>query len=300
MRILHDKVVIVTGAGGSIGRAVALQMAREGARVVVNDLGCSLSGRGSSNAPAEETCRLIREEGGSAVLSTDSIADWGAAHRIVEAGLDAFGRIDAVVNVAGNLCFTPFHEIDEAEWRSIIDVQLNGAFFISRAAIPHFLAQRAGTFVHFTSTSGLYGRRLQAHYAAAKLGVTAMCRTIAMETEGSGVRVNCIAPIANSRMSEGVPLSPGARAALDRLSPAAIAPMAVYLVSDLSSEVNAQVFLVRGDEIILINQSRAGQWLREPSGWSVQSIADKAIPQLRRAFSPIRGEDEKIISAKLE
>lgn len=299
MRVLNNKVVIVTGAGGSIGRAVALQMALEGAKVVVNDLGCALSGQGSSSAPAEGTCRLIREAGGVAVLSTDSVADWNAAHRIVQSALDAFGRVDAVVNVAGNLFFTPFHQIDEAEWRSIIDVQLNGAFFISRAAIPHFLEQGAGTFVHFTSTSGLYGRRQQAHYAAAKLGVTAMCRTIAMETEGLGIRVNCIAPIANSRMSEGVPLSPEARAALDRLSPAAIAPMAVYLVSDLSHDVNAQVFMVRGDEIILISQSRAGQPLREPTGWSVQSIAEKAIPQLRGAFSPIRGEDEKIIHAKV-
>jgi NAD(P)-dependent dehydrogenase (short-subunit alcohol dehydrogenase family) len=292
MGILTDKVVIITGAGGAIGRTVALQMAREGAKVVVNDLGCALSGQGGSNAPAEETCRLIRAANGEAVLSTDSIADWHAAHRIVETGLDSYGRIDALVNVAGNLFFTPFHEIGEAEWRAIVDVQLNGAFFISRAVIPHFLAQKSGAFVHFTSTSGLYGRRQQAHYAAAKLGVTAMCRTIAMETEGMGIRVNCIAPIANSRMSEGVPLS---SAALDRLSPEAIAPMAVFLVSDLSCEVNAQIFMVRGNEIALIGQSRAVESLFETGGWSARSIAERAIPRLRGAFSPIRGEDEKII-----
>lgn len=293
---LEGKVVVITGAGGGIGQATCLLLASEGARIVANDLGCSIYGEGMSTGPAEETAELINRAGGEAVANTDSVASWEGAHRIIDCAIESFGRIDALVNNAGNLFFTDFHEIGEAEWRSVIDTHLNGSFFTSRAAIPHFRKQGSGSFVHITSSSGLFGRRQQAHYAAAKLGITAMSRTLALEYGTSGIRSNCVGPIAFSRMVGATVISDTAMEAFRKLGPDRIGPMIAYLCSDGSSEVNGQVFYVRGNDLFFIRQCEATGQLSDGDGWSIDKIDAVAMPSFRPLFAALRGEDEKIIT----
>jgi NAD(P)-dependent dehydrogenase (short-subunit alcohol dehydrogenase family) len=166
--MFEGKVAIVTGSGGGIGRETALLLAKQGAKVIVNDLGSSVIGEGKSSAPAEETARMIKDGGGEAAVSTDSVSDWKSAHRIVQAALDAFGRLDIVINNAGNVRWSPFWETDEDSYRSIVGAHLDGTFFVSRAAAPHFVKQKSGVYVHTTSTSGLMGHHNQAHYCESR------------------------------------------------------------------------------------------------------------------------------------
>ena len=199
--MLEGKVVLVTGAGGGIGRDFALAMAAAGAKVVVNDLGTSVKGEGVSSAPAERVVAEIRAAGGTAVASTDSVADWACANRIVQAALDSYGRIDVVVNNAGILRDRFFFNLSPDDWRAVIDVHLNGSFYVARAAAPHFKGQESGVYLHMTSTSGLIGNLGQATYAAAKLGIVALSKSIALDMAKYHVRSNCIAPFAWSRMT---------------------------------------------------------------------------------------------------
>src|SRR5438445_2361447 len=198
--MLEGKVVLVAGAGGGIGRDFGLAMAAAGAKVLVNDLGTSVKGEGANAGPAQTVVDEIRAAGGTAAANTDSVADWTAANRIVQAALDSFGRIDAVVNNAGILRDRFFFNMSVEEWRAVIDVHLNGSFYVARAAAPHFKAQQSGAYVHMTSTSGLVGNLGQANYAAAKLGMVGLSKSIALDMAKYRVRSNCIAPFAWSRM----------------------------------------------------------------------------------------------------
>ncbi|HXZ52801.1 MAG TPA: SDR family NAD(P)-dependent oxidoreductase, partial [Burkholderiales bacterium] len=181
MKLLEGKVVIVTGAGGGIGRDFALAMSAEGAKVVVNDLGSSVSGEGKDTGPAQKVVAEIKAQGGAAVASTDSVADWEAANRIVKTALDAFGRIDCVVNNAGILRDRFFFNMSVEEWKAVIDVHLNGSFYVARAAAPYFKSQNSGSYVNMTSTSGLIGNFGQANYAAAKLGIIGLSKSMALD-----------------------------------------------------------------------------------------------------------------------
>jgi NAD(P)-dependent dehydrogenase (short-subunit alcohol dehydrogenase family) len=287
--IMAGKVAVVTGAGGGIGREIALAMALAGARVVVNDIGASLTGEGATSAtPGEQTAAIIRQRGGEAALSTDSVADWAAAQKIIQCALDSFGRIDAVVNNAGILRDQIFHKMSPEEWLSVINVHLNGSFFTSRAAAEHYRKQGSGAFVHMTSTSGLIGNFGQANYSAAKLGVAALSKSIALDMQRFGVRSNCIAPFAWSRMTSSIPAdTPEQKARVARLqqmTPDKNAPLAVFLASDAAKDVTGQVFAARHNELFLFSQPRPIRAVQKSEGWTPETIAEHAMPALRASF----------------
>jgi len=289
--MLEGKVAVVTGAGGGIGREIAIAMALAGAKVVINDVGASLAGEGASATPAEQTRGIILQRGGEAVINTDSVADWTSAQRIIATALDAFGRIDIVVNNAGILRDAIFHKMSPEDWLAVINVHLNGSFFVSRAAAEHFRRQESGAYVHMTSTSGLIGNFGQANYAAAKLGITALSKSIALDMKRYNVRSNCIAPFAWSRMTSSIPAETEEQKArvakLQQMTPDKNAPMAVFLASDAAREVTGQIFATRHNEIFLMSQSRPVRGIHHSEGWTPERIAEHALPALREAFVPL-------------
>ncbi|MFN2644684.1 MAG: SDR family NAD(P)-dependent oxidoreductase [Burkholderiales bacterium] len=286
--MLEGKVVLVTGAGGGIGRDFALAMARAGAKVVVNDIGTSVKGEGASGAPAEELAREIRAAGGTAIANTESVADWTSAQRMVQSALEHFGRLDTVVNNAGILRDRFFFNMSLEEWRAVIDVHLNGSFYVARAAAPHFRAEERGSYIHMTSTSGLVGNLGQANYSAAKLGLVGLSKSIALDMAKYRVRSNCIAPFAWSRMIGSIPAqTPDERARVEKLKSmetAKIAPLAVYLASDAAQDVSGQIFAVRANEIFVMSQSRPLRSVHRDGGWTAETIAAQAMPALRAHF----------------
>ena len=286
--IVAGKVVVVTGAGGGIGRDIALAMAREGAKVVVNDIGASVAGEGQDAGPAQQVVNEIRAAGGDAVANTDSVSEAVSAGRIVQSALDHFGRIDVVVNNAGILRDRFFHKMSLDEWDSVIKVHLYGGYYVSRAAAPHFKEQEAGNYIHMTSTSGLIGNFGQANYSAAKLGIAALSKSIALDMQKFHVRSNCIAPFAWSRMIGSIPTeTPEEQARVDRIkqmTPAKIAPLAVALASDRSASANGQIFAVRNNEIFLISQPRPVRSVHRGEGWTPQDVLSHALPALQASF----------------
>jgi NAD(P)-dependent dehydrogenase (short-subunit alcohol dehydrogenase family) len=288
--ILKDKVVIITGAGGGIGRDFALAAAKAGAKVVVNDIGTSVKGEGSDIGPAQKVVDEIRTLGGQATPNTDSVSEWESANRIVKNALDVFGRIDGIVNNAGILRDRFFFNMSIDDWKSVIDVHLNGAFYVARAAAPYFKSQESGAYVNMTSTSGLIGNLGQANYSAAKLAVVGLSKSIALDMAKFNVRSNCIAPFAWSRMIGSIPAETDDQKArverLKRMESSKIAPMAVYLLSDQAAadKVSGQIFGVRANEIFLFNQNRPVRSVQRAQGWTPETIAEHAIPAMRAQF----------------
>nr|WP_095162478.1 SDR family oxidoreductase [Pseudomonas sp. Irchel 3F5] len=222
---LDDKVVIVTGAGGGLGRAHALLFARHGARVVVNDLGGSTHGEGASASAADRVVAQIREAGGTAVANHDSVTD---GQRIVEQALDSFGRVDVLINNAGILRDKTFHKMEDSDWEQVYQVHLQGAYKVTRAAWPHLREQNWGRVIFTASTSGIYGNFGQANYGAAKLGLYGLTRTLAIEGRKNSILVNAIAPTGGTRMTEGL-IPPQV---FEQLKPELVSPLVVYLSSD--------------------------------------------------------------------
>jgi len=296
LKPLEGRSVIVTGAGGGIGRDFALAMAAAGARVVVNDIGTSVKGEGRDAGPAQKVVDEIRAAGGTAVANTDSVAEWESANKIINSAFEAFGRLDVVVNNAGILRDRFFFNLSPDDWRAVIDVHLNGSFYVSRAAAPHFKSQQSGCYVHMTSTSGLIGNLGQANYAAAKLGIAGLSKSIALDMAKYNVRSNCISPFAWSRMIGSIPTeTPDQQARVEKLKSmetAKIAPHAVFLASDEAKGVTGQIFAVRANEIFLMSQSRPLRSVHRAEGWTAQSIGAHAIPALRPHFYPLdRSQD---------
>jgi NAD(P)-dependent dehydrogenase (short-subunit alcohol dehydrogenase family) len=292
LKPLEGKCVIVTGAGGGIGRDLALAMAAAGASVLVNDLGTSVRGEGKDVGPAQKVVDEIRAAGGTAAANTDSVAEWESANRIVQAAIDSFGKPDVVVNNAGILRDRFFFNMSIEEWRAVIDVHLNGSFYVSRAAAPHFKAQQSGCYVHMTSTSGLVGNLGQANYAAAKLGIVGLSKSIALDMAKYGVRSNCISPFAWSRMIGSIPTETADQRArvekLKSMETAKIAPLAVFLSCDEAKDVTGQIFAVRANEIFLMSQSRPLRSVHRAEGWTAETIGSHAIPSLKDHFYPLQ------------
>jgi NAD(P)-dependent dehydrogenase (short-subunit alcohol dehydrogenase family) len=294
--MLQDKVIIVTGAGRGIGRDFALDLARHGARIVVNDIGTSVTGQGQDAGPAQSVVNEITAACGEAVANTDSVAEWPSAQRIIQSAMDSFGRVDAVINNAGILRDRFFFNMEPEEWRAVIDVHLNGAFYVSRAAAPHFRAQKSGSYIHIVSTSGLIGNLGQANYSAAKLGIAALSKSIAMDMARFHVRSNCISPFAWSRMIGAIPAETEEQkdrvARLQRMEASKIAPLATYLASDAAAKVSGQIFAVRANEIFLMSQIRPMRSMHDGAGWTAETIGQRAIPAMLANFYPLdRSQD---------
>src|SRR3954470_3464865 len=282
--IVSDKVTIVTGGGRGIGRAIALALARERARVMVCDIGASLQGAGTDAGPAQQVVDEIKKKGGKAIASTLSISDPANADKIVKAALTAFGRVDILVNNAGILRDVIFHKMSWSDWSDVIAVHLNGSYNMSRACATHFREQNSGAFVHMTSTSALVGNFGQANYMAAKLGIMGLSRAIALDMARFKVRSHCIAPFAWTRMIDSIPAQTEAEkrrvARFQQMTPEKIAPLVVYLASDRAEGISGQIFTVRNNEVFLFNQPRPIRSLHRSDGWTPQQLDQ----QLKGAF----------------
>lgn len=288
---LEGKVVLVTGAGGGIGRAIAMEAARAGASVVINDLGATLDGRRESSAAASAVVAEIEQAGGRAVANGDDVSDPDGARAMVRAATDAFGRLDAVVNNAGILRDTFFHKMSFEDFDAVVKVHLYGSFNVSRAAADVMREQGSGSLIHMTSTSGLIGNLAQANYSAAKLGVAALSKSIALDLARWNIRSNCIAPFAWSRMTSSIKVdSPEQEERVNRMKemqPEKIAPLALYLASDQAADITGQIFAVRNNEIFLISQPRPVRSVQRSDGWDIASVASHAIPALKPSFVPL-------------
>ncbi|MEZ5557309.1 MAG: SDR family NAD(P)-dependent oxidoreductase [Pseudomonadales bacterium] len=293
MALLEGKVVLVTGAARGIGREVALAAAREGARVVVNDLGGSVAGGDLGDAsPAQDTVDEIRALGGEAVADSHSVADRAGADAMVAMALDTFGGLHAVVNPAGILRDKMFHRMSDEDWSAVIDVHLNGSYNVARAAINHFRDQEDGAFVFFTSTSGLIGNIGQANYAAAKMGIAGLSRIIAMEGAQKNVRANVIAPFAWTRMIATIPVKDDASAERvkrmqEGMRADQVAQPVVGLLADAARHVSGQIFAVRGNEIFLMSQPRPIRGMARMEGWTPQTVVEHALPALSGQFEDL-------------
>ncbi len=296
MGVLDGKVVLITGAGRGIGRDFSLAMAKAGAKVVVNDLGSSTDGIDVEGTPAADVVKEITDGGGKAVANYGSVSNFDHAKDMISEAVNTFGQLDAVVNNAGILRDRIFHKMTVEEWHAVIDVHLNGSFYVSRAAADVFREKETGAYVHMTSTSGLIGNFGQANYAAAKLGIAALSKSIALDLGRYNVRSNCIAPFAWTRMIGTIPITDEVQKQrierLKTMTPAKIAPMAVYLCSDEAKEVSGQIFAVRNNEIFLMGQNRPLRSMHRSEGWSPETISEHAIPAFKPNFYPLdRSQD---------
>lgn len=275
MTLLDGKVAIVTGAGGGIGRATALALAREGARVLVNDHGGARDGNGESREVADAVVAEIRALGGQAEASYDSVSDEASAERIVERAVTSFGRLDVLINNAGILRDKTLLKLSLTDWQAVLDVHLTGSFSCLRAAAAKMKDQGGGgSIVNTTSVSGLVGNFGQANYAAAKAGIYGLTRTASIELQRYGIRVNAVAPLAKTRLTEDLPLFEKIG---DSLSPEHVAPVHVFLASDLSRDVTGVTLSVAGARIsqFKLVESAGRHKDDEPGIWTPSEIAEQ-------------------------
>lgn len=289
---LEGKVAIVTGAGRGIGRGIAEELAANGAKVVVNDAGLSLSGESESLSPAEEVVAAIRSAGGDAVSITESVAIFEGGERIIQTALDSFGKLDIVVAAAGILRDRMIYNMTEEEWDAVYDVHLKGTFNVVRHAAPLFRQQRGGRIITFTSESGLVGFTGQANYGAAKSGIHGFTKVVAKDLGKYGVTANSIAPRAETRMVESIPENVRAKLATQGLMPADgepsweprdVAPFVAFLASDYSAPVNGQTFLVYGGNVVHMTLPRRVKTIfnsNPPATWEPEQLDAQVGPNL--------------------
>lgn len=288
---LKEKVVIVTGAGGGVGEGIAKLAAAHGAKVLVNDLGTSQAGEGAATGPADKVVEEIKAADGVAAPSYRSVADWDSAHGIIQDALDAFGRIDVIVNNAGILRDVIFHRMTKQDWDLVRAVNLDGCFYVARAAAPHFKQQESGCFIHMTSTSGLIGNLAQANYSATKMGVVGLSKSIALDMARFNVRSNCIAPFGFTRMVGTIPetdeINRKRLAWARKMTPEKVAPLAVALMFDEAKDITGQIFSARMNELFLFGQNRPLRAAQTSEGWTPESVIEKVFPAFRSNFYPL-------------
>jgi NAD(P)-dependent dehydrogenase (short-subunit alcohol dehydrogenase family) len=275
MTLLSGKVAIVTGAGGGIGRATALALAKEGASVLVNDSGGARDGSGEGHELADAVVAEIRAAGGAAEPSYASVSDPAGAEQIVARAVSAFGRLDVLINNAGILRDKTLLKLELADWQAVLDVHLTGSFLCLRAAAARLKDQnQGGSIVNTTSVSGLVGNFGQANYSAAKAGIYGLTRTASIELQRYRIRVNAVAPLAKTRLTAELPLFEKIG---DSLSPEHVAPVHVYLASDLSRDVTGVTLSVAGARISQFKLvESAGRHKDDDSGiWTPAEIAEQ-------------------------
>jgi NAD(P)-dependent dehydrogenase (short-subunit alcohol dehydrogenase family) len=272
MGLLDGKVAIVTGGGTGIGRAVSLDLARAGAKVVVNDYGVSVDGTDPSSAPANEVVAAIRSAGGKAVASPESVATMAGGRGLVDLALKEFGDLHIVVCCAGILRERMIFNMSEEEWDAVIAVHLKGHFTVMQPATRHMREKRSGSIITFTSTAGLEGSPGQPNYSAAKEGIVGLTRSTALAMARYGVRCNAISPTADTRMSQRLP---GERRGLATATPPeAIGPVATFLASDRAAHITGQIVGVRGTEVTIYSHQAPLRTATSVEPWSPERLAD--------------------------
>jgi NAD(P)-dependent dehydrogenase (short-subunit alcohol dehydrogenase family) len=290
--MLRGKVAVVTGAGRGIGRGVALELADQGARVLVNDYGVSLDGREPGSEPANAVVAEIRAAGGEAVANARSVAEWDGAKAIIDQAVADFGRLDIVVTCAGFLRDRMIFNMNEEEWDAVIGVHLKGTFNCVRHAAPLMRAQRAGRLITFSSGAGMFGNPGQANYGAAKAGISGLTKVVARDLGRYGITANSICPVAATRMTmseatlkareirkqQGIVREESALRELENLKPDDVAPMVAFLASDFAANVNGQIFLCAGTSYSLLSLPRAEKTIYKEGRWSLDEL-DALVPQ---------------------
>ena len=280
MGLLDGKIAVVTGSGGGIGREHALALAKEGAALVVNDLGGARDGTGAGHSMADEVVAEIKAAGGEAVANYDSVATVEGANNIVKTALDAFDKLDIVVNNAGILRDKSFAKMDEDMWDIVISVHLRGTYCVSHAAYNHMKDRgEGGVIINTSSTSGLNGNFGQCNYGAAKAGIAGLTRCLAIEGKKYAVRAFILAPIALTRLTDDLPGFDDEKLKV-RMSPAVISPLVVYLASDLSKDQTGKTFFVGGGRIAEMKVVTCDGLTKEEEGglWTPEEIASKMAP----------------------
>jgi NAD(P)-dependent dehydrogenase (short-subunit alcohol dehydrogenase family) len=290
--MLRGKVAVVTGAGRGIGRGVALELADQGAAVVVNDFGVGLDGREPTSDPAEAVVAEVRAAGGQAVANAQSVAGWDSSKQIIDQAVAEFGRLDIVVTCAGFLRDRMIFNMNEEEWDAVVGVHLKGTFNCVRHAAPLMREQRAGRLITFSSGAGMFGNPGQANYGAAKAGISGLTKVVARDLGRYGVTANSICPVAATRMTmteatlkareirkqQGIVREESALRQLENLKPEDVAPLVAFLASDYAATVNGQIFLCAGTSYSLLALPRAVKTLYKEGRWTLDEL-DELVPQ---------------------
>jgi len=276
MGLLDGKVAIITGAGGGIGRQHALLFAKEGAKVVVNDLGGDRHGGGKGGEMADSVVEEIKKAGGEAVANYDSVSTREGADGMLWAALNKFGKVDILVNNAGVLRDKSFMNMSDTDWNLVFDVHMKGTYYCSQAVCRQLKVQNSGgRIINTTSVSGLMGNFGQANYSAAKAGIYGFTRTLSMEMARAKVTVNAIAPVAFTRMTEDLKMVQAIPNAKEMLAPDHISPVALFLASDLAADINGTIVGVMGTKVSVYKMIETTGTTPKGASWTAQELRER-------------------------